>query len=150
MYESWIVAHLTRWGRLTHTCVSKLFIIGAYSAPIHYLNCTWISPIVYLETNFGDIWIKDQQENTIENIVCEMAAILCRPQCVKETLTPKTLISHHHWLKLTRCHGKGGAPSHLTSIYIYICIYMYIYIYIYCCGQYEYYINDVIRSHIGD
>ena len=50
-------------------------------------NNAWISLIVPLETNFGEILIKIYvysfiQENAIENVVHEMAAILSWPQCV--------------------------------------------------------------------
>ena len=76
---------LTRWGRVTHICVGN---IGHYwSAPSHYLNQCW--NIVNwtlgnkLQWNFNrnsNIFI---QENAFERVVCEMAAILSRPQWVK-------------------------------------------------------------------
>ena len=39
----------------------------------------WILLIGLLGTNFSEIFI---HENAFENVVCEMAAILSRPQCV--------------------------------------------------------------------
>ena len=80
---------LTHWGRVTHICVSKLTIIGSDNglAPNHYLNQWW--NIVNwtlrnkLQWNFNrnsNIFI---EENTFENVVCEMSAILPWPQCVK-------------------------------------------------------------------
>ena len=71
-------------------CVGKLTIIGsdnglvAWTAPSHYLNQCW--NIVNwtlrdkLQWNFNrnsNIFI---QENALENIVCEMASMLSRPQ----------------------------------------------------------------------
>ena len=54
-----------------------------------------------LETNFSEILIKSLyvfiQENALENVVWKMAAILSRPQCVKQgdcegaSVTPVTL-----------------------------------------------------------
>ena len=83
---------LTHWGRVTHTCVSTLTIIGsdnglspAWSAPSHYLNQCW--NIVNwtlrnkLQWNFNrnsNIFI----QNAFENAVCEMASIWSRPQWV--------------------------------------------------------------------
>ena len=83
--------YLTHWGRVTHICVANLTIIGSdngsWSAPSHYLNQCW--NIVNwtlrskLQCNFN--WISNIfiQENALENVVCEMASILSRPQCVK-------------------------------------------------------------------
>ena len=86
---------LTHWGRVTHICVSNLTIIvsdkrlSAWSAPSHYLNQCW--NIVNwtlrnkLQWNFNwnsNIFI---QENALENVVCEMASILSRPQCVNSS-----------------------------------------------------------------
>ena len=76
---------LTHWDRVTHICVSKLTIIR--SASSHYLNQSWI--IVNLTLRNKLQWNCNQnsnifiEENTFENVVCEKAAILSRPQCVK-------------------------------------------------------------------
>ena len=83
--------HLTHWGRVTHICVGKLTIIGsalvAWTAPSHYLNqCSNIVDWTLrnkLQWNLcrnSNIFI---QENTFESVVCEVASILSRPQCVK-------------------------------------------------------------------
>ena len=60
----------------------------AWTAPSHYLNQCWniVNWILgnKLQWNFNrnsNIFI---QENALENVVCEMASILSRPQCVKE------------------------------------------------------------------
>ena len=81
--------YLTHWGRVTHICVSKLTIIGsgdAWPAPSHYLNQCWNVVNWTLENklqwNFNqnsNIFI---QENALENVICVMAFILSRPQCV--------------------------------------------------------------------
>ena len=87
--QKFAFSNLTQWGRVTHTCVGNLIIIGSdngLSAPSHYLNQHW--NIVNwtlrnkLQWNFNrnsNIFI---QENAFES-VCEMAAILSRPQCVR-------------------------------------------------------------------
>ena len=60
--------------------------LGAWSAPSHYLNQCWNAVNWTLKNklkwNFNpnsNIFI---QENAFESAVCEMAAILSRPQCV--------------------------------------------------------------------
>ena len=73
---------LTHWGRVTHICVSEL----GGAKPLSEKKC-WI--IVHwtlrnkLQWNLNrnsNIFI---QENALEHVVCEMASILSRPQCVK-------------------------------------------------------------------
>ena len=84
---------LTQWGRVTHICVVNLTIIGLDNglAPGRRQAIIWTNDgivlIGHLGTNFSEIlseihtcWFK---KNAFENIVCEMAAILSRPQCVK-------------------------------------------------------------------
>ena len=83
----------THWGQVTHICIGKLTIIGSdnslsrWMAPSHYLNQCWNFVNWTLENklqwNFNrnsNIFI---QENTFENVVWKMAAILSRLQCVK-------------------------------------------------------------------
>ena len=70
-HENW----LTHWGRVTHICVSKLNIIRNK-----------------LKWNFNrnsNIFI---QENALENVVCEMAFILSRPQCVDQCVACTSLL----------------------------------------------------------
>ena len=80
---------LTHWGRVTHICVSKLTIIGSDNglSPERRQAIIWTNAGILiigpLGTNFSrnsNIFI---EENVIENVVCEMAAILSRPQCIK-------------------------------------------------------------------
>ena len=67
----------------------------AWSAPSHYLNQCWniVNWILRnkLQWNFNrnsNIFI---QENALENVVCEMASILSRPQCVNPSHESKVL-----------------------------------------------------------
>ena len=53
---------LTHWGRVTHICVGKLTIIGS------------------------DYGLSPGWRQAFENIVCEMASILSRPQCVNSLI----------------------------------------------------------------
>ena len=75
---------------MTPICVGKLTIIGSdngWKAPSHYLNqCRNIVNWTLgnkLQRNFNrnsNIFI---EENTFENVLCEMLFISSRPQCVK-------------------------------------------------------------------
>ena len=68
----------TQWGRVTHICVSKLTIIGSDSGLVparHKPNQGWN----ILNWTPGNKLVEIQ---TLEHVVCEMAAILSRPQCV--------------------------------------------------------------------
>ena len=80
------------WGRVTHICLSKLTIIGSdnvLSPGRHQAIIRTNAGILLigpLGTNFSEMLIKTNifiEENTFESVVCEMAAILSRPQCVK-------------------------------------------------------------------
>ena len=89
------------------TCVGKLTIIGsnnAWMAPSHYLNQCWNIVNWTLRNNLqwnfnrnSNIFI---QENTLENVVCEMAAILSRAQCVK-----RKRCCHLNEICITGCTG---------------------------------------------
>ena len=81
---------LTHWGRVTHICVGKLTIIGSDNG----LSPEWHQTIIW--TNAGIFWaLRNKlqwnfnrysnifiQENAFGNVVCEMASILSRHQCV--------------------------------------------------------------------
>ena len=84
---------LTHWGRVTHICVSDLIIIGsdnrwlvAWSAPSHYQNQCWNIVNKTLRNKLQWIFNRNSnifiEENTFENVVCEMLFISSRPQCV--------------------------------------------------------------------
>ena len=71
---------LTHWGRVMHMCVSKLdhhwfrWWLVACSVPGHYLNQCW--HII--------IWIFFTEQNSFENIVCNMTTTLPRPQSARK------------------------------------------------------------------
>ena len=67
---------LTHWGRVTHICVGKLSIIGSDNglSPGRRQAILW--------TKAGMLLIGPLGTNFSEIVVCEMAAILSRPQCV--------------------------------------------------------------------
>ena len=80
---------LTHWGRVRHICVSKITIIGSdngLSPPSHYLNQCWdiVNLTLKNKLQWNIHWHSyiSIQENAFENVVCEMSAILSRPQCV--------------------------------------------------------------------
>ena len=73
------VYDLTHWGRVTHICVSKLFMLGSDKS--HYLKQCWI--MIYwtlrikLQWNFNrnsNIFI---EENPFQNVVWKMTAWCC-------------------------------------------------------------------------
>ena len=85
---------LTHWGRVTHICVGNQISLGpdnGLSAPSHYLNRCW--DIVNwtirnkFQWNFNRYSYIFIHENAFENVVCEMASILSRSQCVKKAHT---------------------------------------------------------------
>ena len=79
---------------MTHVCASKLTIIGSDNGllPDRRQAIIWtnagISLIGPARTNFNEILIEILyifiKEYAFETVVCEMAAILSRPQCVKK------------------------------------------------------------------
>ena len=80
---------LTHWGRVTHICVGKLTIIGSDNdlSPERRQAIIWTNAVNWtlgnkLQWNYSrnsNIFI---EENTFENVVCEMLFISSRPQCV--------------------------------------------------------------------
>ena len=86
------VTPLTHWGRVTHKCVSKLTIIGSDDGllPDWYQAIIWTNAgillIRNLRTNSYVKFLYFHSKNTFECIVCQMGAILSRPQCVKAHL----------------------------------------------------------------
>ena len=84
---------LTYWGRATHICVSTTYQhwlrkwLVACSAPSHYLNHCCHVVNQGIRSTFQWNFIQNSkvffQGNALENVVCEMTAILSRSQCVK-------------------------------------------------------------------
>ena len=88
---------LTHWGRVTHICVSKLTIIGSDNglSPGRRQAIIWTNAgiLLILKRNSG-IFIQD---NAFENVVCEIASILSRPQCVKTSHDIVSCTWYWHW-----------------------------------------------------
>ena len=102
----------THRGRVTHICVCNLTIIGSdngLSAPSHYLNQCWNTvnwtPSNKLQWNVNRNSYIFIQENPFENVVCKMAAILSRPQCVILSDTFTT-----HYIKLFLSGMRANMP----------------------------------------
>ena len=86
----------THWCRVVHICVSKLTFIGSDNglSPGGHQAIIWINDGILLTgtlgTNFSEILSEIHafhSRNAFENVVCEMAAILPRHQCVKFIVT---------------------------------------------------------------
>ena len=88
---------LTHCGRVTHICIGKLTIVGSDNglSPEQRQAIIWTNAgillIGHLGTNFNKNLIEILtffiHKNAIESVVCEMAAILPGPQCVKACTT---------------------------------------------------------------
>ena len=79
----------THWGRVTHICVGKptsSVQIMAWSAPNHNLNQCWNTINSKLKNklqwNFNRNAYVIIHGNAFESVVCVLAAILSRPQCL--------------------------------------------------------------------
>ena len=83
------------WGRVTHICVSKLTIIGSDNglSPGRRHAIIWTNArILLIDSNLRNKlqWNPRRNsfifiiENVFENVVCEMASIWSRPQCVNQ------------------------------------------------------------------
>ena len=102
---------LTHWGRVTHICVANLTIIDSDNGAKPLSNQCWnivkwtLGNQLQWNSNLNSsIFI---HENGLESVVCEMAAILSRPQCVKKihiyhcfTMTLRCGIHCHPRLKV--------------------------------------------------
>ena len=81
-----LVTHLPL---VLHICVTELgqhwfrYWLVTNSAPSHYLSQCWVLSIGPFATNFSEILIKIQNENTSENIIFDMVAIWSREKWVK-------------------------------------------------------------------
>ena len=88
---------LTRPRRVNHHRFRKWIV--AWTAPSHYLNQCW--NIVNwtlrnkLQWNFTRNSYIFIQENALENVVCEMASILSRPQYVKKNSVVRLIKQHY-------------------------------------------------------
>ena len=114
-----LILHLSHWGRVTHTCVSILTIIGLDNglSPERRQAIIWTNAEILLigtlGTNFSEIISEIHifliQENVFENVVRERVANLSRLQCVIHQIAP---------LSLPRpIHNESGHRNH-TSWYV--------------------------------
>ena len=103
-----VKSYITHWGRVTHICVGKLTNICSDNglSPARRQSIIWTNAwdIVNwtlrnkLQWNFNrnsNIFI---HENAFENVVCEMASILSRPQCDNQHQ------DYTVWRRKVRCH----------------------------------------------
>ena len=105
---------LTHWGRVTHICVANLTIIGSDNSlsPGRRQAIIWTNARILLigplGTNFSEILVEtfSPQKNAFKSVVCEMAAILSRPQYVNKDY----VVSLH-----SCCPGRGLDVSCSTS-----------------------------------
>ena len=114
-----IWCQITHWGRVTHICVSKINIIGSDNGlspgrrqaiiwtNAGIVNWTPRNKFQWKVNRNSNIFI---EENTFENVVCEMLSILSRPQCDKQGTR-----NFHRWLRnvsfqrlLIKRNGQGG------------------------------------------
>ena len=107
---------LTHWGRVTHLCVSKLTSIASDNglSPGRRQAIIWnnagILLIGPLGTNFSVFFYRNSnifiEENTFENVVCKMSAILSRPQCVKHRFLVLGVCIHRNsmYACIEHCH----------------------------------------------
>ena len=99
--RSFLSLCLNHWGRVKHICVGNLTIIGSGNglSPGRHRAIIWINAGILLigplGTNFSEISIKILtfiHENAFESVVCEMAAILFRPQLKESQVTTHTVL----------------------------------------------------------
>ena len=102
--------YLTHWGRVTHKCW-----LVACSAPSHYLNQCWNIVSLTLKNKLqwnvnrnSNIFI---HENECENVVCEIAALLCRLHCVKLAVCSSLL-----WYGSNQFYPMDVCQGHFTDI----------------------------------
>ena len=87
-----VCAYLTHWGWVMHICISRLTITGSDNglSPGRRQAIIWTNPGILLIGPLENklLWKFNLSsnifihENAIESVVCEMAAISSRPQCV--------------------------------------------------------------------
>ena len=89
IYRSQVMDWLSHWSRVTHICVGKLTIIGSDNGlgPHRRQAIIGTNPgillIRHVGTKFSEILTAIfTQENAFGSIVCQMAAVLSRPQCL--------------------------------------------------------------------
>ena len=95
-----IHSNLTLLGRVTHICVAYLTTIASDNglSPSRHQAIIWTNAGILLirpigtNFNFNRNSLIFIQENAFKDVICEKAAILSRPQCVKYFWNPVFLI----------------------------------------------------------
>ena len=106
VHQGNVVEHLGSY--IKRNGVHPQWIMACRPAPSHYLNQCW--NIVNSNLRNKVKWNPKQnscifiQESTFENVVCEMASILSRPQCVN-TDGPRLFPECKHAVSLTMIRG---------------------------------------------
>ena len=116
--------HLTHWGWMTHICVDDLTLNGSDNglSPIRRQAIIWtnddILSIRPYGTHFNEILFEIQKfsfkKMHSKIIVCEMAAILSRPQCV-EMLVIHRDIKYYAWHACNLLGARLRGPICLDS-----------------------------------
>ena len=91
---------LIHWGRVTYICVGNLTIIGSGNG----LSPGWHQAIIGTNTSVKSKFEIFIQGHAFENVVCEMAAILSRPQFV---ITSCHQLSQNTNAVIYRCSDVG-------------------------------------------
>ena len=118
---------------MTHICVSKFTIIALDNglSPGRRQAIIWTSAGILLigplGSNFSKISIEFitffTQENALEIVVCEMAAMLSRPQCVKIIFLDLFIISLTNFytsVTLSTCRQNGLAMTFMFGIRVWL------------------------------
>ena len=107
--------NLNHWGRVTHICISNLTIIVSDNAlspdrrqVIIWSNWTLRNKIQWNLNRNSYVFT---QENTSETVAWKTAAILSRPQCIKNVGNPLQFVAHFsdpsgsNYRKITTFHS---------------------------------------------
>ena len=98
-----VILNAAEWRIYTHThthiyiylyiCVTKLSIIGSNNglSPVRCQAIIWTNAGILLIEPLGTNWSIFIDENAFQNVICEMASILSRPQCVNVILAKPPL-----------------------------------------------------------
>ena len=112
---------------MTHICVSKQSVIASDNGlspgrrQSHYRNQCWNTVNSNLRNTFqwnlernSNIFI---QENVFESVVCEMASILSRPQCVKAMVSNRGQnVTMPQWVKVT-LQARHSGHAYVRQMY---------------------------------
>ena len=120
---------LTHWGQVTHICVSRLTITGSDNglSPGRRQAIIWTNAGILLTgplgTNFSENFIEILKfsftKMRLKSVVCEIAAILSRPQCVKITLRAVVIyITWIHWKAIIQLLQNKAQQNCVSMLWI--------------------------------